>query len=295
MLSERPYLRNEYDRQPTSVLTWVLSALIAGFVLQNVQSFFSRWVGGNTFEGLFALTGTSLKQGHVWTMASYTLLHAGLLHFLFSALLIFLLGRELVPLLGSRRFLGVLVASAVSGGALWLGVHYFTGGGTLVGATGCAAALFILFACFYPERAITFLLFFVLPVTIKPKYAAWVLVGGNLLGLLFSELPGRVLDTGIAHSAQLGAMLAGWVYFRFIHANNGWDRASSFSLPPWRKGSTKVRPDQTDLPLNPGKPAGDLRAEVDRILDKINSEGFGALTDGEKRILDEAKDMLSRH
>jgi len=29
-------------------------------------------------------------------------------------------------------------------------------------------------------------------------------------------------------------------------------------------------------------------------LDKINSRGFGALTDDEKRILDEAKDMLSR-
>ena len=36
-------------------------------------------------------------------------------------------------------------------------------------------------------------------------------------------------------------------------------------------------------------------AEVDRILDKINSHGFGALTEGEKRILDEAKDLLSRH
>ena len=28
------------------------------------------------------------------------------------------------------------------------------------------------------------------------------------------------------------------------------------------------------------------RAEVDRILDKINSQGFGALTDHEKKLLD---------
>jgi hypothetical protein len=33
---------------------------------------------------------------------------------------------------------------------------------------------------------------------------------------------------------------------------------------------------------------------VDRILDKINSDGFGALTEAEKRLLDEAKDLLSR-
>ena len=37
-----------------------------------------------------------------------------------------------------------------------------------------------------------------------------------------------------------------------------------------------------------------LRAEVDRVLDKINSQGFGALTEEEKRLLDEAKDLLSR-
>ncbi|MCC5022360.1 MAG: hypothetical protein J6386_06020 [Candidatus Synoicihabitans palmerolidicus] len=37
-----------------------------------------------------------------------------------------------------------------------------------------------------------------------------------------------------------------------------------------------------------------LRAEVDRILDKINSQGFGALTDDEKQLLDQAKDMLNQ-
>ena len=36
------------------------------------------------------------------------------------------------------------------------------------------------------------------------------------------------------------------------------------------------------------------RVEVDRILDKINSEGFASLTQEEKHLLDNAKDMLSR-
>ena len=48
-----------------------------------------------------------------------------------------------------------------------------------------------------------------------------------------------------------------------------------------------------DLP-NPATRQEDLRAEVDRILDKINSDGFGALTTGERRVLDEAKNLLSR-
>jgi hypothetical protein len=37
----------------------------------------------------------------------------------------------------------------------------------------------------------------------------------------------------------------------------------------------------------------DLRAEVDRILDKINSEGFASLSADEKRRLDEARALLS--
>ena len=39
---------------------------------------------------------------------------------------------------------------------------------------------------------------------------------------------------------------------------------------------------------------GHLRAEVDRILDKINSDGFGSLSADEKRVLDEARDLISR-
>jgi hypothetical protein len=41
--------------------------------------------------------------------------------------------------------------------------------------------------------------------------------------------------------------------------------------------------------------SGNLRADVDRILDKINSHGFGSLSDEEKQTLDDAKDLLSKH
>ena len=47
------------------------------------------------------------------------------------------------------------------------------------------------------------------------------------------------------------------------------------------------------LPRELGSREG-LRAEVDRILDKINSQGFGALTADEKRLLDDAHDLLSK-
>ena len=297
MLSDRPYMRNDYESRPTSVLTWIMSALIAGFVLQNVfgLDFFRQRLGANVFENFLVLTPGTLRQGLFWTVATYTLLHANILHILFNALGIFLLGRELLPLLGPRRFLAVYVAAALTGAALWLAVHYFTGGGALLGASGCLMALFILFACFYPEREITFLLFFVLPVTVKPKYLMWILAGVDLFGFLFSELPGKAYDS-VAYSAHLGGMLAGWVYFRFFHANNGWDRAAGIELPAWIRRRKPAKSPASFYKVQTGATSStQLRAEVDRILDKINSDGFGALTEEEKRVLDESKDLLSRH
>ncbi|HRG55943.1 MAG TPA: hypothetical protein PLG56_07890, partial [Lacunisphaera sp.] len=81
---------------------------------------------------------------------------------------------------------------------------------------------------------------------------------------------------------------------RFIHAGHGWDRAGGMSLPGWLRRRPKL-PAAKNAPLaSAGKSGSQLRAEVDRILDKINSQGFGALTPQEKRVLDEAKDLLSR-
>jgi membrane associated rhomboid family serine protease len=291
MLSDRSYMRSDYPRQATSVLTWILSATVAGFLLQNV---YGRWLGSNAFESLFALTPASFKHGHVWTLITYTLLQDGILSLLLNGLAIFLLGRELIALVGARRFLAVYLAAAVIGGLAWAGLHFFVGGSALIGSSSCVMALFILFACFYPDREITFLLFFVLPVTVRPKYLAWILVGIDLVGFLFSEIPGRAFDTPIAHSSHLGGMLVGWVYFRFFHANNGWDRAPSIGLPAWLQRREKSKSVARALPAARDKSPGNVRAEVDRILDKINSDGFGALTEAEKRLLDEAKDLLSR-
>jgi membrane associated rhomboid family serine protease len=299
MLSDRSYMRSDYPRQSTSALTWILCATFAGSVIQFAVERFAR---SGAFEGMLALSPYGMQQGRIWTIATYTLLHGGILHLLLNALGLFLIGREVAPLLGNRRFLTFYAAAAIVGGITWLAVHYFTGSTVLMGASACVAAIFILFACIYPEREITFLVFFVLPVTLKPKILAWILLGVDSLGFVFSELPGGGFDTGIAHSAHLGGMLTGWLYYRYFHANAGLDRAAGplFQMPKWLRRSEAPPPPAAPRPpaarRNPGVTAGDaaLRAEVDRILDKINSQGFGALTDDEKRLLDDAKDILSR-
>ena len=67
-------------------------------------------------------------------------------------------------------------------------------------------------------------------------------------------------------------------------------------MPKWFRRAKKTQPAAYHVNVGTATPPtrDELRAEVDRILDKINSQGFGALTDEEKRRLDEAKDLLSR-
>jgi membrane associated rhomboid family serine protease len=285
MLSDRSYMYRETPAAGSRVLTWMLCAMVVGFVVQSV---FGRWLGSADFERLFALSSGGLRRGYLWSLFSYAFLHGGILHLLFNGLFLYFLGRELAPMLGERRFLVVSLVAALGGGLAWLAASAGNPGSVLVGASAIVLG----------NREITFLLFFVLPVTVRPRIAVWVILGIEVLGLLFSELPGGRFDTGIAYSAHLGGMLVGWTYFRYLHSSSLWGRSGgpAIELPSWlrRKHSSPARggaPYQVNL-SSPPKP--DLKAEVDRVLDKINSQGFGALTEEEKRILDQAKDMLSR-
>ena len=92
-------------------------------------------------------------------------------------------------------------------------------------------------------------------------------------------------------------MAAGWVYFRYLH-DSKWSAApaeADIGLPRWMKqrGETTGPGAAPGYTVNLGD-RGHLRAEVDRILDKINSNGFGSLSAEEKRVLDEARDVISR-
>jgi hypothetical protein len=89
-------------------------------------------------------------------------------------------------------------------------------------------------------------------------------------------------------------MLAAYGYYRIAGRVNPFGRAwgADIELPRWFRLRKKAAAPRFQVNLTNRT---DLRAEVDRILDKINSEGFGALNEEEKRLLDEARDLLGRH
>ncbi len=292
MLSDRPYMRHDYPSERTSVLTWLLCAILGGFGLQLILG--SDWFGGQlVLQDQLGLSSQALRHGWIWTLVSHAFLHdtGNLFHVIGVALLLYFIGGELLPLLGPRRFLGLYFGATIVGGLAWALAHWHVVGMHL-GSMAAADAMLVVFACFYPNRQIDFLLFFVIPVRVRPKHLVLFLLGFEAIGLVAYEIYGAARpfeQFSLAHSAHLGGMLVGWVYFRFVHEAR------------WRPG---VRPKSSESKgVSEGKDeAGkentranrNLRAEVDRILDKINSHGLASLTPREKHVLDEAKDSLSR-
>lgn len=301
MLSDRPYMRGDYHGERTSVLIWLISAIIAGFVIQLMAG--APWLrNGSELMATLGLNMPALKSGWIWTLLTHSFFHSTgfIFHVIGNVFALFLLGRELLPMLGAKRFLGLYAAATLVSGLTWAAVHWNSGATDVhVGATAAVAALFIVFACFFPNQELNFLLFFLFPVTLKPKYMAWTLVGFDLLCLVLWELPRASLpyDVSIASSAHLGGMLTGFLFYRFVYDAHWFGRESADSemaIPRWMKRQKKVAAKPVEPVTPPSTPPENLRAEVDRILDKINSQGLGSLTPAERRLLDEAREQLSR-
>ena len=289
MLSDRSYMREEPSHSSASMLAWLICALIAGFFVQNI---FAIYLHQPLYFAVTALSSYHLAHGWIWTLFTYPLLHESVWHLLGWLLIIFFLGRELQPVLGDKRLLWLAVAASGVGGLCWFAAN-FSHGGEVIGASGIALAFLAVYACLWPDRPIPLLVMFMLPVTIRPKWVVWVVGGIDVLGFLFNELPGRLSSYSVAFSVHLGGLLTGWLYFRYVH-DRGWGGArAAIELPKWMRKSRSPAVAQPAFQVNVTGPT-DLRAEVDRILDKINSHGFGDLTAEEKRVLDNARDLLTR-
>jgi len=297
MFSDRSYMRDEYGGRATSAVVWLLSAIAAGFIVQLV---IHRWFGvaaGRGFDAVLGLSMDGLRNGQYWTVFTYGFLHDTgplvLLHVLLNCLALWVLGRELLPVLGSKRFFLFWFFALGMGAALWTATNWRFSG-SVIGASPGVAGLLVLYGCIQPNNRVTLLLLFV-PVTFVVKYLVFTVLGAELLGWFFFDVMGKTSVLGWEHSAHLGGMTAGWLYFRLVYSRE-WktlDGRAEMELPKWfkRAKTTATVPPAFKLNLSSRE---DVKAEVDRILDKINSDGFNALTPEEHRVLDGARDVMSK-
>ena len=290
---DRYSMTNTYDERTKKTLIWLIGANIAVWVLQNIVSISG---GGNVLSDWFAYSNQNLLRGFVWTPLTHAFLHAypNISHLLFNMLGLFILGRFVVGTLGVTRFLQFYALAAVSGAAFFAATSAITGApATVIGASGAIFGMLAFFVLLAPDDEMLFM--FVLPM--KRKVLGLIMLAIAIAGLLFEEIARSGFTPQYAHSAHLGGMLGGYLYFKFLYAPNPFPSSGGFDfkLPSFlqKKGSPPDRTENYRYSVNISQPQ-DMKKEVDRILDKINSKGFGALTAAEKKTLDEARELLRK-
>lgn len=290
MLSDRDYMNTNGSEGSSRIFKGLLIALPAVYVVQILFGFLFK---SDLLISYLALSGTNFQNFYLWTPITYSFLHdtIAVWHILFNLLGFYIIGVQIVPYLKREKFAILYFGGVALGGILWLTFN-LKGNSPLVGASAGICAMLMFFCCLFAERQISFLF---IPIYFKAKHLAWGMVIITLL-LFYLSLDRSTLQehgTRVAHAAHLGGFLWGWFFYKVIYAVDfSWKQSRSSSIRVEKSSrKNKVEADAFQYKVNISS-REHLREEVDRILDKINSKGFGSLTEEEKKTLDQARDIL---
>ena len=296
MLDDRPYMRSGQRPPAPWPLAYTLMAVnVAVFVVQSFLDLYAIF----PFTDTFALSLKGLGRGWYWQLLTFQFLHGGLFHLLCNLIAIYFFGRAIEDVLGGRRMLRLYLASGAVGGlcqmllAFAVPRHF---GGVVVGASAGAFGLVATFAMLFPDRILTLLLFFVLPVSLRARTLLWLSLALAVFGIL---VPGGI----VADGAHLGGILTGVVYVHWILQGRGWRLRFSAVRPLVRRPRELVKTASTgrsawsDSPPHPNEdlpPEDFISREVDPILDKISKHGIHSLTPREREILEAARAKMEK-
>ena len=226
-----------------------------------------------------------------WRFIGFQFLHANGTHLLFNMLGLFFFGPLVEQFLGSKRYLAFYLLCGICGAIMYLflnlsgyvvtmlseqpvkipGLLFDNPSTPLVGASAGIFGVLMAGAYIAPSAVVYF--FFVLPMRMRTMAYAFV-------ALAFVSLITGGHNAG-GEAGHLGGAIAGYYFVRRPYHLHGFfdllGRADPTSHHYRRSTSRQV-----------GSKTSGRSAEIDRILQKISSEGIHSLTDSEKRTLHEA-------
>jgi hypothetical protein len=294
MLEDRDYMRQPEYPEPhwrprfRIQWSWTVVLLVAYLVIFLAELVIERFFPSQSYIfGYLALSKEGLAHGYVWQLMTYQFMHAGWMHILLNSWAIYMFGREVEAFIGGKKFLALMFSSGIVGGVFQILVAlvwplYF--GGPVVGASACAFGLVAAFAMMFPERELTMLIFFVIPIQLRAKT---LLIGSAVLAVAGIVFP----TDNVANAAHLGGMAMGWFFVRKI-LQGDWVRLAGALRPVEKVLPRRQRPVLEPFEKKSG--ADFLESEVDPILDKISAHGLQSLTPREREILETARQHIKR-
>jgi len=271
---------------PTTKILIIINVLVFVVTVRALRGAIEAYYRFNTISWpihLCLVPHFLLHNGFVWQLVSHMFLHGGIMHLLLNMFILWMFGSNLEARLGRRQFLQLYFLSGVGAGLC----HAIASWGSripMLGASGAVCGVLIAFAMLFPERYITLLVFFILPVTLKAKH---LVLGFALLEILSVISASR---SGVAHYAHLGGFVFGYIYMKSkFRLSLPFAFAERFSDSLKRRWYWRKRQKYRYKPIDADEFISD---EVDPILAKISRHGIGSLTRREKRILKKARSQM---
>jgi len=218
-----------------------------------------------------------------WTLLTYMFAHGGFMHLFFNMLALFFFGPPLEQRWGSAEFIKYYLICGLGGAAL---SYAFAFNAPIIGASAAVYGVMLAFAMNWPDVPIYIWAIFPVPA----KYLVAIFAVMSFL----SMVNGR--GDNIAHAAHLGGFAAGWLYLRM---NRPGGLLSGVKRDIRRRGlrvvpgdADRTRPTASAPPAAAQRRSGAAREEglldeLDRVLDKISTDGIASLSPEERRLLDE--------
>ncbi len=203
-----------YSRFFSTGVKWLLISNISLFIIY----YFLVVAGlGRAFDSFELVPADVVHHFAIWQFVSYMFLHdpRGFSHILFNMLFLWMFGRDLEELWGTRRFLNYYFLCGVGAGLCVVVANLIFNSGHLdiptIGASGAIYGLLLAFGMIYPDREI--LMSFLFPI--KAKY--FVMIMGGIA--FMSSFGGS--GSGVSNVAHLGGMLFGYVYLKTYRPRTG--------------------------------------------------------------------------
>lgn len=218
-----------------------------------------------------------------WTLITYMFAHGGFWHLFWNMLGLFFFGPPLESRWGSREFLKFYLVAGLGGAAL---SFLFAYNSPIIGASGAVYGVMLAFAMNWPDSPIY--IWGILPV--PAKYLVGFLAVFSLLSMMGDG------GGNIAHAAHLGGFAAGFLYLKFSGPGGGSFRRMmnkrklkvvTMEDEPRPRTTAGVSAAPSTRRRGSSEEEEKLLDELDRVLEKISTQGMSSLTPQERKLLDE--------